>query len=261
MLEINLSALIKWFFENGMVANPGKFQMMFLGLKEQNILRLSINDNKVLTTNRVKLLGIEIDNELNFTAHIQNLCSKENRKITAFSRLNTYISRPQAILICNAVVLSNFNYCPLIWLFSTKAANNEINRTHKRSLRILLKDYDYSFDELLEKSESVKIHDQNLQKLVIEIYKTMKNLNPSYIWEFHERKVVKYDLRTENLCRLPKTRTTKFGIESLSFRGSLLWNSLCDQIKALPSAAAFKRAIKHWLGDKCNCRICKEPEL
>ena len=162
-----------------------------------------------------------------------------------------------SILICNAVVLSNFNYCPLIWLFSTKAANNEINRTHKRALRILLKDYDSSFDELLEKSESVKIHDQNLQKLMIEIYKTMKNVNPSYIWEFHERKVVKYDLRTKNLCRLPKTRTTKFGIESLSFRGSVLWNSLCDTIKALPSVAAFKRAIKHWLGDKCNCRICK----
>ena len=205
MLENDLSALIKWFIENGMVANPGKFQMMFLGLKEQNTLRLNINDNKVLTMNRVKLLGIEIDNELNITAHIQNLCSKVNRKINAFSRLNIYISRPRAILICNAVVLSNFNYCPLIWLFSTKAANNKINRTHKRALRILLKDYDSSFDELLEKSESVRIHDQNLQKLMIEIYKTMKNLNPSYIWEFHERKVLKKDLRTKKLCRLPKT--------------------------------------------------------
>ena len=99
-----------------MVVNRCKFQMMFLGLKEQNTLRLNINDNKALPANRVKLLGIEIDNELKFTAHIQNLCSKVNRKINAFSRLNTYISRPQAMLICNAVVLSLFNYCPLIWL-------------------------------------------------------------------------------------------------------------------------------------------------
>ena len=231
--------------------------MMFLGLKVQNTLRLNINDNKVRTTNRVRLLGIGIDNELNFTAHIQNLCSKVNRKINAFPKLNTYVSRPQAMLICNAVVLSNFNYCPLIWLFSTKAADNEIDRTHKRALRILLKDYDSSFDELLKKSESVKRHVQNLQKLMIEIYKTVNNLNPSYLWEFLEKKVVKSDLRTKNLCRLPKIRTTTFGIESLSFRGSLLWNSLCDQIKALPNVAAFKRAIKHWLGDKCNCRICK----
>ena len=150
-LENDLSALIKWFFENGMVAIPAKFQMMFLGLKEKYTLRLNINDNKILSTNKVKLQGIETDNALPFTAHIQNLCSKVNRKINAFSRLDTYISRPQALLICNALILSNFNYCPLIWLFSMKAADNEINRTQKRALRILFKDYDYSFDELLEK--------------------------------------------------------------------------------------------------------------
>ena len=144
--------------------------------------------------NKVELLGIEIDNTLTFTDHRQNLCSKVN----AFSRLNAYISRPQAMLICNAVILSNLSYCLLISLFSTKAANNEINRTHKRALRIHLKDYDSSFDELLEKCESVKIHVQNLQKLMIDIHKTMNNLNPSYIWGFHEKKVVKYDLRTKN---------------------------------------------------------------
>ena len=32
------------------------------------------------------------------------------------------------------------------------------------------------------------------------LFIVLKNLNPSYIWEFHERKVVKYDLRTKNLC-------------------------------------------------------------
>ncbi len=68
---------------------------------------------------------------------------------------------------------------PLTWLFSTKAANDEINRT-QRALRILSNDYHFFFNELLEKSESVKIHAQNLQKLMIEIYKTMNNLSPSY---------------------------------------------------------------------------------
>ena len=83
--------------DKNLVQSAGAWvQVMFLGLKEKNTLRLNINDNKILTTNRVKLLGIEIDNLLTFTAHIQNLCSKVNRKINAFSRLNTYISRAQA---------------------------------------------------------------------------------------------------------------------------------------------------------------------
>ena len=48
--------------------------MMFLGLKEKNTLRLNINDNKILSTNKVKLLGIEIDNALTVTA-IYKICA------------------------------------------------------------------------------------------------------------------------------------------------------------------------------------------
>ena len=92
-----------------MVANPKKFQLMLLGLTR---LRLNIEGNKVSATDCVKLLGVEIDNKLKFDKHVKILCSQANMKVNAFSRLNTYISREQVLLLCNAVLLSNFNYCP-----------------------------------------------------------------------------------------------------------------------------------------------------
>ena len=159
--------------------------------------------------------------------------------------------------LCNTVIISSFNYCPLVWMFCGKDANHKINRTHKRALRILHNDYDSSFNILLEKSDTVTIHIKNLQKLMLEIFKSMNHLNPSYIWHLHERKEIQYDLRTKHLCKLPITRTIKFGMESLSFRGSLLWNNLNDEIKELPTVASFKRKIKTWTGEACNCKICK----
>ena len=60
----------------------------------------------------------------------------------------------------------------------------------------------------------------------------------------HERKEIQYDLRTKHLCKMPIARTIKFGMESLSFRGSLLWNNLNDEIKELPTSASFKTKIK-----------------
>ena len=131
-LDSDLNRLLEWFTNNGMVANPKKFQLTFLGLKGQRRLRLNINENKLSATDNVKLLGIEIDNQLKFSNHVKTLCSKVNKKISAFSRLSMYISREQALTICNAVILSNFNYCPLIWLFCNKGAYKEIDRTHKR---------------------------------------------------------------------------------------------------------------------------------
>ena len=76
--------IMEWF------ANPKKFQLMFLGLKGQRRLRLNINDNKSSATDHAKLLGIEVDNKLKFNKHVKTLCSKVTKKISAFSRLNTY---------------------------------------------------------------------------------------------------------------------------------------------------------------------------
>ena len=79
-LESDLSRLLEWFTNNGMVANPKKFQLMFLGLKGQRGLRLNTNENKLSETDHVKLLGIEIDNKLKFSNHVKTLCSKVNKK-------------------------------------------------------------------------------------------------------------------------------------------------------------------------------------
>ena len=75
-LESYLSRLMEWFTNNGMVANPTKFQLMFLGFKGQRSLRLNINDNKLPATDHVKLLGIKIDNKLKFNKQVKTLCSK-----------------------------------------------------------------------------------------------------------------------------------------------------------------------------------------
>ena len=256
-LENDLSILLEWFKCNGMVVNSKKFQLMFLGLKRKQGLRLNIQGSKIVAKEHVKLLGIEIDNKLKFDKYVQTLCQKVNKKTSAFSRLNMYISREQALSICNMVILSNFNYCLLIWLFCNKGANKKIDRTHTRALKILHNDYDSSFQSLLVRSNSFTVHVQNLQKLMTEIYKSLNNMNPSIVWEFHEKKYVAYDLRKKNLCTLPKAKTISYGVESLSFRGSFLWNTLDDNVKQEPTLARFKNKIRNWAGEPCTCRICR----
>ena len=140
-LENDLGLLLDWFSKNGMIANPEKFQIMFLGLSDQRCLRLNIEGKKLPATNTVKLLGIQIDNKLKLNKHIHELCSKVNQKVSAFARLNTYLSPDQATKICDTIILSNFNYCPLVLLFCSDAANDEINRAHKRCLRVLYEDF------------------------------------------------------------------------------------------------------------------------
>ena len=61
---------------------------------------------------------------------------------------------------------SQFNYCPLVWMFHNRAINSKINRLHKRALRIVK---DLSFPEILDKDGTVKTHERNLRRLAVHI--------------------------------------------------------------------------------------------
>ena len=111
-VENDLCKLLEWFRNNGMVVNPRKFQLIFLGMTTNRRLHINIAGKKINATDYVKLVGIEIDSKLMFSKHVGMLCCKVNKKITVFSRLNNFISTKQSQALYNAVITSNFNYCP-----------------------------------------------------------------------------------------------------------------------------------------------------
>ena len=135
-----------------------------------------------------------------------------------FPRIARYLDVNKAKILYHAFILS-------------KTANNTINRLHNRALRVLYRDYDASFEDLLRRSGELTIYCKNLQKLMLEIYKCINAACPSFMSEFFTPKDIQYDLRTNNLLQLPKTNTLVYGNNSLSFRGSILWNTLPDTIK------------------------------
>ena len=51
----------------------------------------SINGNLIPNEKYVELLGITIDNELNFNKHVSGLCMQASKKLHALSRISTYM--------------------------------------------------------------------------------------------------------------------------------------------------------------------------
>ena len=76
-----------------MVANLQKFQVIFLGLKQNQEFLLEIGNIIVKATRSVKLLGITVDDELKFEKHVKTLCQKVCKKVSAFSRVVPYMDK------------------------------------------------------------------------------------------------------------------------------------------------------------------------
>ena len=77
-----------------------------------------------------------------------------------------------------AFVTSQFNYCPLIWMFHNRTLNNRINKIHERALRLAYQSKNLSFSVLLELDNTVAIQQRTLQVLVSDIFKVKNNLSP-----------------------------------------------------------------------------------
>ena len=70
----------------------------------------------------------------------------------------------------NAFFSSQFNYCPLTWIFHNRSLNHEINILHERCLRVIYNDGHSSYDELLNLDNSVSIQNKNLHILATEMF-------------------------------------------------------------------------------------------
>ena len=167
-VESTLMTILIWFDQNGMVANLATFRLMFLGKKVDAKLRLNVNGKIVPEEEQVQVLGVAIDNYLNFNSHIKEICSKVDQKTDALSRLRGYISEKKAKLLLKTVVMSNFQYCPLISFFCSKAADNLINKRTKHAMKIIYNnDNEEALDALLQIDETLTIQKKNLQKLMV----------------------------------------------------------------------------------------------
>ena len=254
-LEVDMTNSLFWFKSNQLVANPSKFKLMFLGIKNKN-LGLFIYDDFIFSSTSVKLLGITLDNKLNFDNHINNICTQANRKVSCLFRVRKYLDDKQARQLCNAFVLSNFNYCPLIWMFCSKSLNSKINKVHKRALKAVTREYEKSLDELLSTQSELNIHSRNVRTLLTEVFKIQSGFNPIFLSELFSPKLVPYSLRTSCLVTLPTANTSRYGINSLTFRASQLWNSLPDGIKMCESVQKFKTNLASWDKITCLCPLC-----
>ena len=68
-------------------------------------------------------------------------------------------------ILMNSFFNSQFNCCPLVWMFHSRLINDKINRLHERVMRIVYSDFKSSFENLLKKDGTVSIRVKNLQKL------------------------------------------------------------------------------------------------
>ena len=179
-LEDDALTVTIWFRNNFMKLNEEKCLFLFSGLATEHTW-VRVGNAMIWESSQEKLLGVNIDKNLDFNSHLKMICTKANQKVTILSRLANMLTVSKKRVIFKAFIESQFSYCPLVWMFCSRKMNAKINHIHERALRIVYNDYSSTFEDLLVKDKSVTIHHRNIRLVAIEMFKFLNGLLPSFM--------------------------------------------------------------------------------
>ena len=108
-LENDTVELSNWFAQNGMKSNEEKCHLLVFGGKEMEI-STKVGSSIIEESKQEKLLGVVLDQKLNFKQHVNMVCTKASQKLHALARASTYMPKEKTRTVMRAFVMSKFSY-------------------------------------------------------------------------------------------------------------------------------------------------------
>ena len=190
-----------------MKANPDKFQAVAVGERTHGERpTFKIGEAEIGCDDTLKLLGVDTDYCLKFDEQISNICRKASQQINVLKTIGKFLNFESRKTIYHAFIMSNFNFCPLIWHFCPKGNTEKLEKVHFRALKFIFQDFNSTYDILLERAGSTTLHLSRLRFLAIETFKIVYGLSPLYLKDFICLKQTSYNFRYTNLLDLPGTQ-------------------------------------------------------
>ena len=145
---------------NSMRANASKFQLMFMDRSNHELLMnnsLSVQDTEIMASHSINVLGVELDMDLKLNSHINEICNQTGKQINCLiKRIKHHLDIETKKIIYNTYVASNFNYCSIVLMLSSKANVEKLERTNKRALRFVTNKGHLSYEEMCTKKKTAK---------------------------------------------------------------------------------------------------------
>ena len=252
---------LSWYSKNFLLANPEKFQSMNINPrkldKEKSDITLNIHDLNIVKAKQIKLLGVTIDDDLNFTEHIKEISTKASKKVGVLNRLRNLIPCRAKLLLYKCFIMPHLTYCHLVWHFCKNSDYRKLERLQERALRTVYRSHSASYEELLGRAKLPTLYNRRLQDTAVLMYKVKCGLTPTCISDLFARKNSTYALRKSDF-ELTRFNTIRYGKHSIRYMGPFLWSKLPKDLKESPNVTTFRNKIRKldlsgYLSNNSNC--------
>jgi hypothetical protein len=147
-----------------------------------NELNINLENQLIKNVNTQKLLGIYIDNNLDWKEQVNHICKNINSRLFLLSKIQKYLGKKSRILFFNSYIIPIFDYCSNVWGNLNDEGFQRITKLQKRATRIIL---DAPFltptRELFENLNWLSFCDIISSNKFVLVYKILHDKTPNYL--------------------------------------------------------------------------------
>ena len=206
--------------------------------KKQLPLNLKFETTPIEQVSKHRLLGVTVDDQLKWQAHINNMCKTVSRNIFLLSKLSQIVSQKSKLAFFFAHIMSHMNYVSNAWDGCAGVHMKQLYSLHKRAVKFLMPIPNLDYKQKCCALKLLPLDKQLLLNKCVLMQKVVHGKAPQYLKDLmipSERLHVH-----GNKQLLPRTRIDIFKT-SFSFSGSLAWNSLAHHLRYPMEVKTFKR--------------------
>jgi hypothetical protein len=255
-----LSKVSKYCVDNCLRLNEGKCKYMFIGtrpginkLNTVNLIDLNINNVPMERLTDAKVLGLNINEVLSWRKQVNSCISKAMCNFFQMSRYKKFLNKQAKINLCESIVLSQFNYCDIVYSNMDKYLKDKIMKIQNLCLKFIfdLGRKEHCDYKLLRKE--LKWLDMNQRRIkhgLILIYKILNGLAPNYLLDSFTlvKEIHSVNTRRANSnIYINKNISSKIHRQAYTFEMAKIYNNIPEDIKEAVSVNSFKNKINELL--------------
>jgi len=185
-LNKQMRKIEEWLNINRLQLNVSKTKVMLVrGIRKkrsENNIKVKLKSTVLEVVSEIKYLGVMIDKNLNFTAHVDYLGKKIGSKLGIFRRISVNLTLYMRCVVYKAIIAPLFEYCSSILLSITDTNMQYLQKLQNKGIRIILRcNYRTKIKDMQEALNFMSIRERMEYNVCVLIHKMIMGEYPNYL--------------------------------------------------------------------------------
>ena len=215
----------------------------------ENLSSLTMNGKEIKIEEKVRSLGVVLDNKLTLTQQISHTKKKAMFNLINISRISNFIDRNSRLKLVHGLVLSHLDFCNVLYYGLPNKELRQLQVIINMAARVVTGMPRYSRERITPLNISLHflpIKARIYFKICLLTYKALNHGEPRYLAELLVPENPQRALRSSCNTRLqePIIASTAYSDRCFKYCAPRLYNALSTDLKNAPNVEIFKKKLK-----------------